>query len=79
MGLTPQALEEIKRDSDLRAKLMLVPDRKNGKGKSEFTIKRWVDLNSDILTMPKYVEVIEAHTGLTQDEIIATRTNTVNA
>ena len=70
MALTPQALEAIKNDSDLRAKLMLVPDRKNGKGKSEFTIKRWLDQNSDILTMPKYASVIKDHTGLTEDQIM---------
>lgn len=79
MGLTPQALEIIKRDSDLRAKLMLVPSRKNGKGKSEFTIKRWMDENSDILTMPKYVSVIEEHTGLSQEEIIAGKISTTTA
>lgn len=64
MPITTEALEAIKRNSDLRAKLMLV------EGKSEYTIKRWIIENNDNLTMAKYVGVISEHTGLTNDEIV---------
>lgn len=63
MPLTDKVLETIRRDSDLRAKLMLVDS------KSEYTIKRWIENNEDYLTMPKYTSVIKAHTGLTEGEI----------
>lgn len=63
--LTATALEKIKTDSNLRAKLMLV------EGKSEYTIKRWIeDSENDELTKPKYTAVIAAHTGLTLQEIL---------
>lgn len=64
MPITTEALEAIKRNSDLRAKLMLV------EGKSEYTIKRWIIENNDNLTMAKYVDVISEHTGLANDEIV---------
>lgn len=64
MPITTEALEAIKRNSDLRAKLMLV------EGKSEYTIKRWIIENNDNLTMAKYVGVISEHTGLSNDEIV---------
>lgn len=70
MPLSEQALQAIKTDSDLRAKLMLVPCKKNGKGASEYTIKRWLDDNSDNLTKPKYTVVIAQHTGLALKEIL---------
>lgn len=64
MPLTQRALDSIKRDSDLRAKLMLVD------GKSEYTIKRWITDNEDYLTMPKYSSVIADHTGMKESEIL---------
>jgi len=64
MPISKTAIEAIKRDSDLRAKLMLVDS------KSEYTIKRWIEENDDKLTMPKYTGVIAAHTGLTEEEIL---------
>jgi len=67
MTLTERAIEAIKTDSNLRAKLMLVPP-----GKSEFTINRWVEVNDEKLTMPKYTSVIKEHTGLTEEEILET-------
>ena len=70
MPLSEQALQAIKTDSDLRAKLMLVPCKKNGKGASEYTIKRWLDDNSDNLTKPKYTVVITQHTGLALEQIL---------
>lgn len=71
MGISEKALKAIKSDSDLRAKMMLVPG-KNGRGKSEYTIKRWIEENAEQLTMPKYVQVISEHTGLTEDQILET-------
>ena len=67
MSLTPEALNAIKHDSDLRAKLMLV------NGKSEYTIKRWIIDNDDELTKPKYTNVISEHTNLTLDQILETQ------
>lgn len=68
--LTDKALNEIRTDSNLRAKLMLV------EGKSEYTIKRWIDPEeqNDSLTKPKYTSVIAAHTGLTEDQILKSET-----
>lgn len=64
MALTKKALESIRTDSDLRAKLMLVDS------KSEYTIKRWILENDDTLTMPKYTNVITQHTGMETSEIL---------
>lgn len=65
MALSIKALEEIRTDSNLRAKLMLVD------GKSEYTVKRWIeDTENDELTKPKYTNVIAAHTGMTLQEIL---------
>ncbi|MBP7398202.1 MAG: hypothetical protein KA954_01355 [Chitinophagales bacterium] len=69
MPLTNKALEAIRTDSDLRAKLMLVDS------KSEYTIKRWLEENSDNFTMPKYVIVISSHTGLSDSEILVQETS----
>lgn len=66
MSLTQIAIEKIKHDSDLRAKLMLV------EGKSEYTLKRWINTNDDELTKPKYTNVISEHTSLDIDEILET-------
>lgn len=66
MGLTKNALHKIGTDSNLRAKLMLV------EGKSEYTIKRWLDDNNDNLTKPKYISVIKDHTGMQEVEILET-------
>lgn len=74
MALSEKALEAIKSDSDLRAKLMLVPDRLNGKGRSEYTIKRWIMDNDDQLTKAKYLAVIKEHTGFTEEEILEVET-----
>jgi len=68
--LTEKALQALQRDSNLRAKIMLVPYKPNGKGASEFTIRRWVITKDDILTMPKYTKVISEHTGLSLEEIL---------
>ena len=67
MSLTPIAIEKIKHDSDLRAKIMLV------ESKSEYTVKRWITENDDELTKPKYTNVIKEHTGLELDQIIETQ------
>lgn len=64
MSLTQIAIEKIKHDSDLRAKIMLV------ESKSEYTVKRWIITNDDELTKPKYTNVIMSHTGLTLNEIV---------
>jgi hypothetical protein len=69
MSLTKSVIQTITNDSSLRAKLMLVGSDK-GEGKSEYTIKRWLQNNDDELTKPKYTNVIAAHTGLTLDEIL---------
>lgn len=65
MELSKIAIQSIKRDSDLRAKLMLVD------GKSEYTIKRWIEENDAKLTMPIYTAVIMAHANLKLNEILA--------
>jgi len=70
MSLSTQALEIIKHDSNLRAKLMLV------EGKSEYTIKRWIESNDDELTKPKYTSIISDHTGLELAEILDQQTAT---
>lgn len=63
--LTEKALNEIRTDSNLRAKLMLV------EGKSEYTIKRWIEEESnDTLTKPSYTAVIADHTKMNIDEIL---------
>ncbi len=72
MGIQKIALDKIKSDSDLRAKMMLVPFKASGKGASEYTIKRWIEANDDNLTKPKYTAVIMEHTGLTIDQILET-------
>lgn len=66
MGITDKALAIIKTDSNLRAKLMLV------EGRSEYTIKRWIEHPDqyDDLTKPKYVFVIQKHTGLKEKQIV---------
>ena len=68
MALTEKALLEIKHDSNLRAKIMLV------EGKSEYTIKRWVTNNNDELTKPKYTDIISSHTGLKLNDIVQLQT-----
>ncbi len=64
MPLSTKAIEAIKRDSDLRAKLMLAG------GRSEYTIKRYLIKNDDELTKPKYTAVIIDETGFTLEEIL---------
>lgn len=64
MNISKKALQLIKGDSDLRAKLMLVD------GKSESTIARWLRIKSNQLTMPSYTKVISDHTGLSVSEIL---------
>lgn len=64
MPLTKKAINAIRNDSDLRAKLML------GSGKSEYTIKRWIKDNSDNLTMAKYTNIIAQHTGMKESDIL---------
>ena len=70
MALTEKALDRIKTDSNLRAKLMLV------EGKSEYTIKRWIENPEqyDDLTKPKYTAEIKAHTGWSDEEIMEKET-----
>jgi len=68
MALTKQALGAIRADSNLRAKLMLV------EGKSEYTIKRWIEGDDDNLTKPKYTSVIAMHTGMKLNQILETET-----
>ena len=69
MPISNKALEAIRTDSGLRAKLMLVD------GKSEYTIKRWLQENNDNLTMPKYTIVIADHTGMDESEILDLETS----
>ena len=64
MKITKEALDAIRNDSDLRAKLMLADS------KSEYTIKRWIEENDEKLTMPKYTSVIAEHTGLSLEQIL---------
>ena len=66
MALTKEALDAIRNNSDLRAKLMLVDS------KSEYTIKRWIEDNDSKLTMPMYTNVIAEHTGLVLEQILET-------
>lgn len=64
MRVTKEALDAIRNDSDLRAKLMLADS------KSEYTIKRWIEDNDEKLTMPKYTAVISEHTGMDIKQIL---------
>jgi hypothetical protein len=64
MAINKTALDEIRNDSDLRAKLMLVDS------KSEYTIKRWIEDNDSKLTMPMYTSVIAEHTKMKLTEIL---------
>jgi hypothetical protein len=64
MAITKTALDAIRNDSDLRAKLMLVDS------KSEYTIKRWIEDNDSKLTMPMYTSVIAEHTKMKLTEIL---------
>lgn len=64
MAISEKAISQLRNDSNLRAKLMLV------EGKSEYTIKRWLEDKSDYLTMPKYSSVIIEHTGLSYKEVV---------
>lgn len=64
MSISKKAISLITNDLKLRAKLLLVM------GKGEPTLIRWLKTKSDVLTMPKYTQVISEHTGLSIDEII---------
>ena len=64
MKISKEAIDAIKGDSDLRAKLMLA------NGKSEYTIKRWIEENDEKLTMPIYTAVVMEHTGFTLKQIL---------
>ena len=64
MKLSETALDAIRNDSDLRAKLMLADS------KSEYTIKRWIEDNDAKLTMPIYTSVIMGHTKMRLNEIL---------
>lgn len=64
MPVSNKAIDAIRSDSDLRARLMLVDS------KSEWTIRKWAIDNDDNLTMPKYTSVIEKYTGLKLSEIL---------
>ena len=64
MKISKEALQAIRNDSDLRAKLMLA------NSKSEYTIKRWIEENDAKLTMPIYTAVIMDHTKLRLNEIL---------
>lgn len=65
MPITDRAKQLIKKDSNLRAKLMLAG------GKSEQSLARYLkNSEDDNLTMPKYTTVIAEHTGLKLDEIV---------
>lgn len=71
MSISKKAIAAIRRSSNLRAKLMLVD------GKSEYTIKRWIEDGNDKLTMPKYTAVIAAHTKMKLEDIIQNETENV--
>lgn len=65
MPITQAAKKLIKKDSNLRAKLMLAG------GKSEQTLSRWLkNPEDDNLTMPKYTSVISEHTKLKLKDIV---------
>lgn len=73
MKISKKALDLISRNSDIRARLMLVehkPKENGAQGVSEFTINKWIKEGDDTLTQPKYTSIISQYTGLTLSEII---------
>lgn len=64
MKLTQKAIDAIKTDIKVRARLSLALDR------SSFTIDKWIKTNDDKLTKAASLQVIREETGLTDAEIL---------
>lgn len=64
MKLTQKALEAVRTNKRLRARLALALD------KSDFSVQRWIKENSEMLTMAASLKVIREETGLNDEEIL---------
>jgi len=72
MKLTPIALEKIN-TLPIRMKIALAL------GKSESSVRRYIIDNDDSLTKAAALEVIKTETGLTDEEILESLTETTTA